>query len=298
MISLLKKGLCPLIVTLWSASACLAQSTFFEVRSTPYDHQMERVQGTLNTPCPYATDTPSLDAVNSWMSALRMMPYQYSHQWRTPYEVEMDRVGDCKGKALLLYGWMQSNGATNVRLVIGKRRAEDSLTHAWLEWQTRIGTLLLDPTFNWNAAVKLSNPRTYIAFYGYEGGHKYRAIDAALVKRTVVGGAPAAPAHGTITRPAPSVYPLYSSLWPVYEQRPIQNLSQARLLSSASRSPQSQMHNFSGRVDAQRKPISHTVRNDKLARPTFVQSGPITKQGWSEPDLLIQHQLSAVRVAR
>ena len=178
----------------------LAQSTYFEVASTPYDHQMQRVYQILTEPSAYRTYGPSLDAVNAWMTELRSMPYQYSQQWRTPFEVAAAKVGDCKGKALLLYDWMQSNGATNVRLVIGKRRAESPRTHAWLEWQTRVGTLLLDPTFNWTAAVKLSNPRTYVAFYGYEGGHKYRATDSVLVTRNYATHAPADSAHDIVKR--------------------------------------------------------------------------------------------------
>jgi predicted transglutaminase-like cysteine proteinase len=198
MISLLKKTLWVLIVAGGSTSAGLAQSNFFEVRSTPYDHQMQRVQPILTESSAYRTYSPSLNAVNAWMSQLREMPYRYSHEWRTPSEVAAARVGDCKGKAVLLYDWMEANGATNVRLVIGKRRAEDGLTHAWLEWQTRVGTLLLDPTFNWNASIKLSNPRTYVAFYGYEGRHKYQASDLLLAKRTMASRTPAAPAHGVI----------------------------------------------------------------------------------------------------
>src|SRR5215471_6895687 len=201
MISLRRKILWLFVVTCGPASVGLAQSTYFEVASTPYDHQMQRVYQILTEPSAYRTYGPSLDAVNSWMTELRSMPYQYSQQWRTPFEVEIAKVGDCKGKALLLYDWMQANGATNVRLVIGKRRAEDTLTHAWLEWQSKIGTLLLDPTFNWNASFKLSNRRTYIAFYEYEGRHKYQATDSAVVSRTIARRAPAAPAHGVVTQP-------------------------------------------------------------------------------------------------
>ena len=210
MISLLKKGLWLSIVACGSMSVGFGQSTFLEVRSTPYDRQMERVHPILTASSSDATYGPSLTDVNGWMTRLRDMPYRYSHEWKTPFEVAAERMGDCKGKAVLLYDWMQANGATNVRLVIGKRRAEDSLTHAWLEWQTRIGTLLLDPTFNWNASIKLSNPRTYVAFYGYEGRHKYQAADSVLVyrkyaRRTRVTSALAAPAHGVVTRPTRSV---------------------------------------------------------------------------------------------
>jgi len=220
MISPLKTALCFSIVALGSTSMSLAQSAFVEITSTPYDRQMERIQPTLTEPSAYAIYGPSLSVVNGWMIELRAMPYRYSREWRTPFEVEAARVGDCQGKALLLYDWMQSNGATDVRLVIGKRNAGDSLTHAWVEWQTGIGTLLLDPTFNWNAAIKIRNRRTYIAFYGYEGEHKYLAADSGLVTRKIVARQPAAPAHGVITRPMRTASRMRSSSW-ILDEAPV-----------------------------------------------------------------------------
>jgi hypothetical protein len=217
MISPLKKALGLLIVVWGSTSIGLAQSAFFEVTSTPYDRQMERVEPTLTASSAYAIYGPPVSVVDEWMMELRAMPYRYSHEWQTPYEVELANVADCKGKALALYERMQLNGATNLRLVIGKRRASDSLTHAWLEWQTRIGTLLLDPTFNWNAAIKLQNRRSYIAFYGYEGGHKFQAADLLLVSRQIATRAPAAPAHGATTRPMRSASRFRSNSWSLNE---------------------------------------------------------------------------------
>jgi len=217
MISPFKTALCSLIFICGSTSLGLAQSTFFEVESTPYDRQMERIEPTLTAPSTYALYGPSLSVVNEWMIELRGMPYRYSREWRTPFEVQTTQVGDCKGKAVLLYDWMQANGATNVRLVIGKRRAGDSLTHAWVEWQTTIGTLLLDPTFNWNAAIKIRNRRTYIAFYGYEGGHKFQAGDSMLATRNVAARQPAAPAHGAITRPMRTASRMRASSWTLDE---------------------------------------------------------------------------------
>jgi len=199
MISHLKKTFWLSIVACGSTSIGFAQSTFFEVHSTPYDHQMQRIAPSLTTPSTYAIYGPSLNVVNEWMSELRAMPYRYSRLWLTPYEVEAAKTADCKGKALVLYDRMLLNGATNLRFVIGKRSAGDPLTHAWVEWQTGIGTLLLDPTFNWNAAIKLRNRRTYIAFYGYAGRHKYQAADLLLANRNVAPRAPAAPAHGAIS---------------------------------------------------------------------------------------------------
>jgi hypothetical protein len=190
-----------LFAVLSCGSACLAQSQFIEIAYTPYDHQMERIQPVLAAPSGYTFDGVSFALVNEWMIELRAMPYRYSREWHTPSEVEAARVADCKGKALALYDRLQLNGAANVRFVIGKRRTSDSQTHAWLEWETQMGTLLLDPTFNWTATIKVSDPRSYVAFYGYEGAHKYLAANSRWVNRGVGIRSPAAPSHGVITRP-------------------------------------------------------------------------------------------------
>src|SRR5437764_8664276 len=193
-----KKGLWFLIGALGWTSVGFSQSTFVEVDSTPYDKQMARVQPTLTAPSGYLIEGISFALVNDWMIELRAMPYRYSREWHTPSEVEAARVADCKGKALALYDRMQLNGAANVRVVIGKRRTSDSLTHAWLEWETEMGTVLLDPTFNWTAALRTQDTRSYIPFYGFEGAHKFQAATSLLVKRSIETRSPAAPAHGAI----------------------------------------------------------------------------------------------------
>ncbi len=213
-----KKALWFLIVALGWTSIGFSQSMFLEVDSTPYDKQMARVQPTLTAPSGYMIDEISFALVNEWMIELRAMPYRYSREWQTPTEVEAARMADCKGKALALYDRMQLNGATNVRFVIGKRRVNDSLTHAWLEWETEMGTILLDPTFNWTAAIKMDDRRSYIAFYGYEGAHKYQVANALLVNRTLTIHSPAAPSQGTISRPGRSFSKLRSNPWLLDEE--------------------------------------------------------------------------------
>jgi hypothetical protein len=215
-----KKALWFLIVALGWTSVGFSQSTFLEVDSTPYDKQMARVQPTLTAPSGYMFDGISFALVDEWMIELRAMPYRYSREWRTPSEVEAARAADCKGKALALYDRLQLNGAANVRFVIGKRRASDSLTHAWLEWETEIGTVLLDPTFNWTAAIKMPDPRNYVAFYGYEGAHKYQAGNSLFVNRAVGTHSPAAPSHGAITRPGRSIARLRSNPW-FFDEGPV-----------------------------------------------------------------------------
>jgi predicted transglutaminase-like cysteine proteinase len=215
-----KKALWFSIVLLGWTSVGSSQSTFLEVESTPYDKQMARVQPTLTAPSGYMIDGISFALVNEWMIELRAMHYRYSREWQTPSEVEAVRVADCKGKAVALYDRMQLNGATNVRLVIGKRRVNDSLTHAWLEWETEMGTVLLDPTFNWTAAIKANDRRSYIAFYGYEGAHKYQAANSLLVNRHLGARSPAAPSQGVISRPTRSTWRMRSSPW-LFDEGPV-----------------------------------------------------------------------------
>jgi len=198
---MISKKAAALAILIASASLANAQFTFFEVGSTPYDHQMLRVHQTLATSSHQMTNGISFALVNEWMIELRSMPYHYSREWRTPWEVQATRMGDCKGKAVALYDRMQLSGVTNLRLVIGKRRATDSLTHAWLEWETTHGTVLLDPTFNWGPTIKTTDTHSYVAYYGYDAAHKYQAGTLLLAKRTIAASNPATPAHGVITRP-------------------------------------------------------------------------------------------------
>lgn len=151
---------------------------FLMVGSTPYDNQMAPVLPILNSTSRYAPGQVSLMIVNQWMTELRAIPYQYSKYWRTPEEVEFSQAADCKGKAIALYAQMRSNGARNVRVVIGKRHIYDSATHAWVEWETADGGYMLDPTFN-QMPIKTAEiyPMTYVPSYAYDEMHKYRVAN-------------------------------------------------------------------------------------------------------------------------
>lgn len=165
-----------------AAVACFGQPVLFEVESTPYDHQMAPVQPVLASVGGFSLQGVSWPIVYGWMNELRGMRYGYSREWKTPAEVEATRIGDCKGKAITLYERLQLNGATNVRFVIGKHRASDWFTHAWVEWDTAAGSYILDPTFNRTATtVRERSAGKYIPLYAYEGALKYRAMNTTLV---------------------------------------------------------------------------------------------------------------------
>jgi predicted transglutaminase-like cysteine proteinase len=181
----------------FTSICCFAQTMFFAVDTTPYDHQMVRVYPILVPAARYPATWVSLITINQYMGALRAMPYHYSNQWQTPAEVQFAQAADCKGKAVLLYEKMQAMGARNFRLVIGKRRADALQTHAWVEWDTQIGTWLLDPTFNSMATQEMRDGFSYIPFYAYDGAYKYQAANFALSRHNEAAHRLVAPAQGT-----------------------------------------------------------------------------------------------------
>lgn len=179
----MKKSLLLLSALLGLSSTCFADALLLTVDATPYDRQMARIRPILtSTPRP-AADRTSVAVVNQWMTDLREIPYGYQMVWKTPSEVASRNPADCKGKAVALYEKMQANGASNVRLVIGKRAPTSRMTHAWLEWQTADGSFVLDPTFNYSVtrAEKIGK-RSYVPLYAYAGSKKFRATDTLVAQ--------------------------------------------------------------------------------------------------------------------
>jgi hypothetical protein len=165
-----------------SCISCYGQSILLSVQSTPYDKQMTRIRPFLTMERPSNHSTVSLRMVNHWIWDLRSIPYGFTREWKTPAETESGGPADCKAKAVALYQRMQANGAGTLRLVIGKHTLNSRSTHAWLEWETQDGSYLLDPTLNWQAYRLGDLGRgSYIPFYAFEGGKKYRAAQPALI---------------------------------------------------------------------------------------------------------------------
>lgn len=160
-----------------SIATAFSQPFLVSVNQTPYDHQMERIQPVLVTVANAAERDITLTKVNHWVQDLRQIPYGYSLQWKTPYEVATDPVADCKGKAVSLYRTMRDHGAKNIRLVIGKRAPTSRVTHTWVEWKTPSGSYVLDPTINWRATSVGDLPsRSYVPLFAYAGARKFRAV--------------------------------------------------------------------------------------------------------------------------
>jgi hypothetical protein len=100
---------------------------------------------------------------------------------KTPDEVYNGSAANCKGKAVALYERMRSQGAENVRLVIGKRTA--SAVEPIHGWNGKLPTApnILDSTINWSAfnSAQTGN-KSYLPLYAYSGTRKYRAADVTL----------------------------------------------------------------------------------------------------------------------
>src|SRR3979411_1466034 len=79
----------------FTSVCCFAQPMFLPVESTPYDNQMTLVQPVLSYISYGVEDMVSMMIVNRWITKLRRIPYRYSRQWETPFEVNVARAADC-----------------------------------------------------------------------------------------------------------------------------------------------------------------------------------------------------------
>lgn len=101
------------------------------VLTTPFDSRYKRVKKYLRT------------------------AYQFKYQrdpkgtdyWQLPEETERRGKGDCEDKAIWLYTKLLSEGFHNIRLIIGKRREDSRMLHAWVAWYQKEKVYILDPTF-------------------------------------------------------------------------------------------------------------------------------------------------------
>jgi predicted transglutaminase-like cysteine proteinase len=166
-----------------SVVGCFADPVLLSVKTTPYDRQMARIQPVLaSAVAPDLAQQLPLRLINRWIGELRDIPYGYSLQWKTPAEVAREPVADCKGKAVALYQQMIQHGARGLKLVIGRRAPTSRSTHTWIQWTTASTTYILDPTINWTAqTVDEIADNSYVPYYVYSGGQKYRAPAASAL---------------------------------------------------------------------------------------------------------------------
>ena len=100
---------------------------------------------------------------------------------QTPEQTEATKCGDCKAKSLWLAAKMKSR---KVRFVIGKAKAGDAASHAWLMWDGPEGWLILDATRSSRPLVPARlSPSELVPTYSYAPGGKYaHTVSAAAVK--------------------------------------------------------------------------------------------------------------------
>ena len=167
----------------FASSSAFADALLFAVKSTPYDAQMTRIQPVLAAAKESGSHQISVNVVNEWMTDLRSIPYGFTRAWKTPAEATSGAPADCKAKAVALYQKMTARGASNVRLVIGRRTPSSRQTHAWLAWQTAEGNYMLDPTFNYTAtkADRVSGGN-YVPLYAFDGHKKFRAASGLVAQ--------------------------------------------------------------------------------------------------------------------
>lgn len=179
----MKKTLLAFVFLSVAASSSFADALFFTVNATPYDRQMARIRPVLTASGRASANQVNMTIVNQWMAELRSIPYGFTTFWKTPAEAQSGAPADCKAKAVALYEKMQASGATNVRLVIGKRTTMSRQTHAWLAWETQNGSYVLDPTFNYAACTPAqAGKRNYQPLYAYAGNKKFRAASTLVAQ--------------------------------------------------------------------------------------------------------------------
>jgi predicted transglutaminase-like cysteine proteinase len=179
----MKKTLLSGLLLALAASSSFADALLFTVDSTPYDKQMTRIRPVLTASTHTSSSQVSMASVNQWMADLRAIPYGFTTFWKTPAEAQSGAPADCKAKAVALYDKMRESGATNVRLVIGKRTTTSRVTHAWLAWDTDGGSYVLDPTFNYAACPSAKvGKRNYQPLYAFAGSKKFRAASALVAQ--------------------------------------------------------------------------------------------------------------------
>lgn len=167
----------------FASTSAFADALLFAVKSTPYDAQMSRIQPVLSAGDASGSKQVSVNLVNEWMTDLRSIPYGFTRVWKTPAEATSGAPADCKAKAVALYEKMTARGASNVRLVIGRRTPSSRQTHAWLAWQTAEGNFMLDPTFNYTATkAERVGGGNYVPLYAFAGSKKYRAASGLVAQ--------------------------------------------------------------------------------------------------------------------
>ncbi|HEY3900385.1 MAG TPA: hypothetical protein VGM54_17380 [Chthoniobacter sp.] len=158
--------------------------------STPYDRYFGSVRYVISTMEPHT-------ATMAGACHLMKVGHSFEYKSRDPYRpdpprlTELQHSGDCKSKALWLYGNLADSGAL---FVIGKAEKNLRTSHAWVYWRCDGRWWILDCTERADpiAADTVSSNR-YVPYYSFGKYGTYRH-PASQLNEAFSGGVSANPA--------------------------------------------------------------------------------------------------------
>jgi predicted transglutaminase-like cysteine proteinase len=138
-------------------------------QSTPYDKKYEKILKYL------------VKAQNfRYISDKKHFNKDY---WQNPDEIEISKAGDCEDKSLWLYSKLIEEGFTDIRLVIGKYKADNTNAHVWVEWYNESDIFILDGTYNDGLQIVSNLPVwLYKPLYSYYKDQKWKHVDWKVVE--------------------------------------------------------------------------------------------------------------------
>jgi len=90
---------------------------------------------------------------------------------QTPEQTEASKSGDCKAKSLWVASKLNDRG---VRFVIGKAKAGQSMSHAWLIWNGPEGWTILDATlYSSPLQPERLSPSQFVPIYSFAPSGKF-----------------------------------------------------------------------------------------------------------------------------
>jgi len=178
----MKRYLCiPLVIAFYVLGATVGLSAQIDLGApasrTPYDAYLGPVWAVLKSLSGKADDATAAQLVRQG----RAFRYSYNsaqpYQPQTPEQTEATKSGDCKAKSLWLASKLNDRG---VRFVIGKAKAGQSMSHAWLIWNGPEGWTILDATLYSSPLSPASlSPSQFVPTYSFAPSGKYAHAMAA-----------------------------------------------------------------------------------------------------------------------
>ena len=139
--------------------------------STPYDRYFGSVRYVISTMEPHT-------ATMAGACHLMKIGHSFEYKSRDPYRpdppklTELQHSGDCKSKALWLYGNLADSGAL---FVIGKAEKNLRTSHAWVYWRCDSRWWILDCTERADPiAADTVSPNRYVPYYSFGKFGTYR----------------------------------------------------------------------------------------------------------------------------